>query len=454
MAKNVHITSGPILPQMFSLCMPLLIGNILQQLYNVINSLIVTRYIGSGAFAALGVAESIMNLFIYAISGTCIGASVLISRLYGEGNFEKLRQQIYISGVFIGGCTVAAVAAGQLFMPQILKLTHTPDELSSDVSVYLRCILFGMVFTFTYNLLASTLRAVGNTKSALYFLLISLGYNIVAAWLLVAVMDMGILGTAIATCSAQMISSLMCLIYIMKKQPMLMPKRQDMRMDSTMLKQAFSFGIVAAMHQSSLYLGKLMVQSAVNMLGTAAISAFTAATRVENIVQAFGSSGSETMSIFIAQNRGANKTKRALKGFALGTTTLIAVGLIFSAALSCFGRQMAIPFLGNSDEEAVALAASYLFLVGMGYFLPFIGHAFVGHFRGEGRMNIPFWGTTIQLALRVVLTYMMVDRLGLDSVAWATLIGWVVIVAFHSGTFIRERHDLRSIFEKEIAPET
>ena len=102
MAKKVHLTSGPILPQMFILCIPLLIGNILQQLYNVINSLIVTRYIGSGAFAALGVAESIMNLFIYAISGTCIGASVLISRLYGEQNFDKLRQQVYVSAVFIG----------------------------------------------------------------------------------------------------------------------------------------------------------------------------------------------------------------------------------------------------------------------------------------------------------------------------------------------------------------
>ena len=449
MAKKVHITSGPILPQMFSLCMPLLIGNILQQFYNIINSLIVTRYIGSGAFAALGVAESIMNLFIYAISGTCIGASVLISRLYGEQNFDKLRQQVYISAVFIGGCTAVAVAVGQLFMPQILRLTHTPDDLSSDVSIYLRCILFGMVFTFTYNILASMLRAVGNTRSALYFLLISLGYNIVAAWILVAVMDMGILGTAIATCSAQMVSSLMCFIYIMKKQPFLMPRRMDMKMDGTMLKNACSFGIVAAMHQSSLYLGKLMVQSAVNMLGTAAISAFTAATRVENIAQAFGSSGSETMSIFIAQNRGANKPKRALKGFAVGIAALTIVGGIFSVILSCFGGQMAIPFLGKSDAEAASLAASYLCIVGAGYFLTFWGHSFVGHFRGEGRMNIPFWATSTQLAIRVIFTYLLVDRLGLDSVAWATIIGWIVIVIFHGTTFILEKHDLKPIFEKE-----
>ena len=212
MSKELHLTSGPILPQLLQLCLPLLCANVLQQLYNIINSLVVTRYIGDSAFAALGVAESVMNLFIYVITGACMGASVLIAQFYGEQNLPRLRQQLYVSAVLIGGCTLAAVILVQLFLPQLLALIQTPEELMADVVLYLRVILIGMLFTFTYNYLAATLRAVGDTKSALYFLLLSLGYNLAAAWLLVAVLKLGILGTALATVSAQLLSSGLCFV--------------------------------------------------------------------------------------------------------------------------------------------------------------------------------------------------------------------------------------------------
>ena len=310
MSKELHLTSGPILPQLLQLCLPLLCANVLQQLYNIINSLVVTRYIGDSAFAALGVAESVMNLFIYVITGACMGASVLIAQFYGEQNLPRLRQQLYVSAVLIGGCTLAAVTIAQLFLPQLLSLIQTPKELMGDVALYLRVILVGMLFTFTYNYLAATLRAVGDTKSALYFLLLSLGYNLAAAWLLVAVLNMGILGTALATASAQLLSSGLCFVYIRKKRPFLAVHRADMRMDPVLIHRTSSYAAVAALQQSSLYLGKLMIQSAVNgisLTSTAPISAFTAATRVENFTQAFGISGCESIAIFVAQNQGAAK---------------------------------------------------------------------------------------------------------------------------------------------------
>ncbi|MEI3141177.1 MAG: MATE family efflux transporter [Lawsonibacter sp.] len=308
MSKELHLTSGPILPQLLQLCLPLLCANVLQQLYNIINSLVVTRYIGDSAFAALGVAESVMNLFIYVITGACMGASVLIAQFYGEQNLPRLRQQLYVSAVLIGGCTLAAVILVQLFLPQLLALIQTPEELMADVVLYLRVILIGMLFTFTYNYLAATLRAVGDTKSALYFLLLSLGYNLAAAWLLVAVLKLGILGTALATASAQLLSSGLCFVYIRKMRPFLAVHRADMRMDPVLIHRTSSYAAVAALQQSSLYLGKLMIQSAVNgisLVSTAPISAFTAATRVENFTQAFGISGCESIAIFVAQNQGA-----------------------------------------------------------------------------------------------------------------------------------------------------
>ena len=272
MSRELHLTSGSITPQLLRLWGPLLCANVLQQLYNIINAKVVSVYLGNNAFAALGVAESVMNLFIYVITGACMGASVLIAQFFGEENYPRLRQQLYVSAVLIGGCTLTAVLLGQFFLPQLLSVIKTPEELMGDVSAYLRVILAGMVFTFTYNYLASALRAVGDTKTALYFLLLSLGYNLLMAWLLVAVFHMGITGTALATASAQLLSSALCLIYIRKRRPFLTIHRADMKMDLELMGLTSSFAAVAALQQSSLYLGKLLIQGAVNGISTAAIT--------------------------------------------------------------------------------------------------------------------------------------------------------------------------------------
>ncbi len=435
--QELHLTSGSITPQLLRLCLPLLAANVLQQLYNIINSLVVTRYIGEQAFAALGVAESVMNLYIYVITGACMGASVLTAQYFGEENYPRLRQQLFVSAVLMGGCALAAILLGQLFLPQILQVIQTPADLMADASAYLRIILTGMVFTFTYNYMAATLRAVGDTKAAMYFLLASLGYNLAAAWLLVAVLKLGIVGTALATASAQLLSSLLCLIYIRRKRAFLIFGPGDMRMDAGMARMTASYSAVAALQQSSLYLGKLLVQGAVNgisLVSTAPISAFTAATRVENFTQAFGQSACESISIFVAQNRGAGHQRRTYQGFVRGGVIALSVGVLFSFLMVLAARPLSTIFL--SEPEAVELCASYLRVIGWFYFLSFIGHSYVGWFRGNGRMNITFFGTTIQIACRVVGTYLLVSAMGLDSVALSTGIGWVVIVLFHTTMFL------------------
>ena len=443
-SRDLHLTSGSITPQLLQLCLPLLCANVLQQLYNIINSLVVTHYIGDNAFAALGVAESVMNLFIYVITGACMGASVLIAQFYGEENLPKLRQQLYVSAVLIGGCTLGAVILGQLFLPQLLGLIRTPAELMADVSAYLRVILVGMVFTFTYNYLAATLRAVGDTKAALYFLLISLGYNLGAAWLLVAVLGMGIIGTALATASAQLLSSLLCLLYIRRRRPFLSVGRGDMRMDKVLIHRTSSYAAVAALQQSSLYLGKLMIQSAVNgisLTDAAPISAFTAVTRIENFIQAFGISGCESIAIFVAQNKGAGKEKRALQGLVRGGTIVIGTGLAFSLLMRLAAGPLSAVFL-KPGTQAMALSVSYLQLISWFYFLSFVGHTFVGWYRGTGRMNISFWVTTAQIIVRVIGSYLLVAAMGLDAVALSTGLGWVVIVVFQLVVFFLERRGI------------
>ena len=435
--RELHLTSGSITPQLLRLCLPLLAANVLQQLYNIINSLVVTQYIGEDAFAALGVAESVMNLYIYVITGACMGASVLTAQYFGQENYPRLRQQLFVSASLIGGCTLAAVLLGQLFLPQLLQLIQTPADLMGDVSAYLRIILTGMIFNFAYNFLAATLRSVGDTKAAMYFLLISLAFNLVVAWLLVAVLELDITGTALATASAQLLSTLLCLLYIRRKLPFLTITRQDMCMDPVLIRRTSSYAAVAALQQSSLYLGKLIIQSAVNgisLVSTAPISAFTAATRIEYFTQAFGISGCESIAIFVAQNLGAGKKKRALEGFTGGLILVVSTGVFFSFLLHLGAAPLSAIFLEDSQETG-GLCISYLRLIGWFYFLSFVGHSFVGWYRGTGRMNITFWGTTLQILIRVVGTYLLVDAMGLDAVALATGLGWVAIVLFQLTVF-------------------
>jgi len=445
MARDLHLTSGSITPQLLRLCFPLLCANILQQLYNIINSLVVTHYLGSNAFAALGVAESVMNLFIYVITGACMGASVLIAQFFGEENFPRLRQQLYVSAVLIGSCTLGAVILGQLCLPQLLALIQTPSELQADASVYLRIILAGMVFTFTYNYLASTLRAVGDTRAALLFLFISLGYNLVTAWLLVAVFPLGITGTALATASAQLLSSLLCLLYIRRRRSFLIVTADDMKMDRALIRRTIGYSAVTALQQSSLYLGKLLIQGAVNGISTAAITAFTAATRIENFVLALGTSGSESIAIFVAQNKGASKHRRALRGFGQGFALMFAVGLFFSCVLHFGAAPLSSIFL-EPGSESMASCVGFLKLIGIFYFLSFLGNAFVGWYRGEGRMNITFWCTTTQISVRVAFTYLMVSAMALNATALGTALGWFVIVVMQTTIFFLER---RGIWPKQ-----
>lgn len=428
-------------PQLVRLCLPLLCANVLQQLYNVINSLVVARYLGSGAFAALGVAESVMNLFIYVITGACMGAGVLVAQFYGEGNLPRLRQQLYVSALLIGGCTLTAVVLGQIFLRPLLGLIQTPAELMDDAARYLRIVLVGMLFTFTYNYLAATLRAVGDTKAALYFLLLSLGYNLAAAWLLVAVLGWGVTGTAVATASAQLLSSLLCVWYIRTRRAFLAVGRGDLCFDRTLAGRTGSYAAVAALQQSSLYLGKLMIQGAVNGIdpvGAAPISAFAAATRIENFVQAFGISGCETIAIFAAQNHGAGQKNRAMGGFLAGMAMTVGVGVVFALVLRQGGTALAGLFLEHGSR-ALELAGGYLRTIGGFYLLSFFGHSFVGWYRGEGRMNVTFLCTTVQVGCRVLGTYLLVPALGLNAVAWATGLGWVVMLAVQLGIFFREK---------------
>lgn len=440
MEQAYDLTQGNIKRQLIYLSIPLLIGSIFQQFYNTIDSIIVGRYVGHDAFAAIGISSTVMNLFIFIIIGCCTGISIITAQLYGEKNYDKMRNEIFLSSILGVSVTIIISILGILFMPIILKIIQTPRELTEYVTQYMNVILGGLITTFMYNFLSSILRSVGNTKMSLIFLLISIVLNIILDLTFIRVFNMGIIGAALATVISQLVSALLCYLYIIYRIPFLKVKKVDMKYNSGLIKLTCQYSFVSALHQSSLYIGKLLVQGAVNSLGVDAISAYTATGRIEDVILAFGNSGSEATSIFIAQNTGAKNQKRVLEGFkdALILIELVCIGLI----LFLFFRSDILLNFFVFDEAKTVLnyGVQYFKIIAFFYIISLIGSIFVGFFRGTGHVNVPVIGTTLQIIIRVILSYILVKSMGLGGVALATGIGWIGIITFQASVFIINKY--------------
>ncbi|WP_085832317.1 MATE family efflux transporter [Clostridium merdae] len=437
MASNITLSEGKIQPILVRLALPLLFGNILQQFYNIISSIIVERYLGEAAFAAIGIAGTVMNLFIFILGGCCTGIAVIMASLYGKKDHPALRQAIFLSLVFGLSFTVLIGVLGLTCTPFLLRLIQTPPEVSAFAVEYLNTIFLGLIACFLYNFFAAVLRAIGNTSAALVFLLISIAVSLLLAILFVAHLNLGVRGAALATVLAQIISALLCFLYIRRTLSFLRIGREDMRYDGSLIMKITRFSLVSALHQSSLYIGKLLVQGAVNTMGLAAISAYTATTRIEGIVLAAGESGAEAISVFVAQNTGAGKRPRARKGFFTGLRGMLLIAVLLSSILFFTAEPLMRVFVPSGSAMTISYGTTYLQILCFFYFLSYTGSAFVGFYRGSGMVNIPLIGTTIHISLRVILSYLFISSMGMSAVSYATGIGWIVIVIFHSLIYVR-----------------
>ena len=434
-----NLLSGNVRRQLVQLALPLFLGCLLQQLYNTVDSLVVGRFLGTDAFASTGVSGTVMNLFIFVLNGFCVGAGILFGQEYGAGRKDDFRR-----------CVFTALAAGTLLtvlfsvlsislLGPLLRAIDTPEELIPYCKSYLRLILGGLLLTFLYNLFSSVLRSMGDTRAALRFLAVSAGLNIVLDLVFICLLRWGIAGAAGATVLAQGVSAFCCYVYLRRRYPDYCVSRRDAGFYPAVLGPALRLGLVSALHQSSLYIGKLLVQGAVNTLGTSGIAAFTAASRIEGVLGTFADSISQSISIHISQNFGAGNRDRVYRAMKNGMGLLHLLFLLLLPLTWIFASPLTDLFLNGADPLALEAGAKYLRAVAPFYLLGFTGYGFVGFFRGTGRILIPFLATTLQLTCRVILSYLMVGRLGLPAVGWATGIGWIVIVLFHVTMFLRTR---------------
>ena len=407
------------------LALPLLIGNILQLLYNTVDSLIVSNMLGTNAFSAVGIAGSVMNLFIFVLNGFCTGISVIFSQLYGKGDRAGFRREVFISVVLGAGITLTLSALFMAILKPLLGWINSPEILIPDIFAYLTVIICGMIATFFYNLFSGILRAIGDTAAATWFLVIAVVMNAILDYVFIGFMHSGVSGAAWATVISQFFSAICCLIYLLKKDRELMCTAKDARFEGALVKKTLSFGFSTALHQSSLYIGKIFVQGAVNSIGMAGVAAYTATMRIEGFANSFGTSYGQAASVFISQNYGAGRLDRVRDGFRKG----ISMAVMLGAALSVAMAAVAVPglriFLNPEETQAIIYGTQYMRTISIFSILCLTGNVFMGYFRGISKVYVPLCLTTMHIAIRACLSYAWAPSMGLKAIALATGCGWI-----------------------------
>ena len=432
------MTQGKIIPQLTEFTIPLVLGNLFQLTYNAADSVIVGRFVGDDALAAVGTAGPIMNMVILFISGMCMGAGILMSTQYGAKHYSRLERQI--STTLIGGLIFSAAIAALLFAFSypILGLLQVPEDIIHSAAIYLRIVFVGLVFTFVYNFFSNTLRALGDSKVPLYFLIISAFLNIVLDLAFVVGFQWGVPGSAAATVLSEALCCLCCLAYIKKKVPLLCLGKKWAVFDVSILWRTFTYGITSALQQMCIQLGKICVQTVVNVQGVAFIAAFTAINRVDDFALTPQQNISHAATTFMAQNKGAGNVARMKRGFLSSILLQVIYTAVISAAVFAAARPLMQLFVREGSEEVIGLGVSYLQLIAFMYVMPAATNTIQGFFRGVGDLKVTLISTVLNMSARFVAAWLMIHIMhgGFDRLAWANFWGWVAMLAFQIPMFI------------------
>ena len=400
------LTTGKIMPIFVNFTVPLVLGNLFQLTYNAVDSIIVGHFVGKEALAAVGICNPVSTLMILFLNGLCMGASILMGIQYGAKDYETLHRQIsttLLSGAFFSFfltlvCVIFAV-------PILLLLQVDPSIMSMTVQ-YLRIIFLGLMFTFLYNFFSSTLRALGDSASPLYFLIISAILNIFGDLFFVIVLKAGSNGCAISTVLSEALCCLFCIIYIQKKVPILRLGKKWLVFDARLLKKTIAYGWASAMQQATVQMGKIAIQALVNTMGVSVAAAFAVVNRIDDFAITPEQNIAHAMTALMAQNKGAGKNDRMREGFRCG----MILELVYGAAvmLICLGFARPLMSLFVKDEEVIGHGVVYLHLIAVMYILPAVTNALQGFFRGIGDLKVTLMSSFTNMTVRVIAAAPMV----------------------------------------------
>lgn len=420
------MTCGSPAKMIMGFTIPIFIGNVFQQFYNMADAVIVGKFVGTNALAAVGSTGTISFLIIGFLMGLTAGFTVFPAQRFGAGDLKAMRKSVGSAAVLSAIVSVLMTVGSMLCMKPLLILMNTPEDIFDDAYAYIMIICAGIVAQVLYNLLASILRAIGNSKTPLYFLIFAALLNIVLDLVFIIVFHMGAAGAAYATVISQGVSGLLCLVYIIKAVPILKLEKHDWMLDMHLVKLQLGVGVPMALQYSITAIGTMMVQSALNILGSTAVAAFTAANKIEQVVtQAYVAIGT-TMATYCAQNMGAGKVGRIRRGFRVAT--LIGIGYSIAAGLLVIfaGKYMSYLFISDNSGEILNYVDIYLKCVGI-FFIPLtIVNVYRNGIQGMGYGILPMLAGVAELVGRGVVALIASARRSYIGACLASPFAWVL----------------------------
>ena len=431
------LTTGKFMPILVNFTVPLVLGNLFQLTYNAVDSIIVGHFVGKEALAAVGICNPVSTLMILFLNGLCMGASILMGIQYGAKDYETLHRQIsttLLSGaVFSFFLTLVCV----IFAVPILLLLQVDPSIMDMTVQYLRIIFLGLMFTFLYNFFSSTLRALGDSASPLYFLIISAILNIFGDLFFVIVLKAGSNGCAISTVLSEALCCLFCIIYIQKKVPILRLGKKWLVFDAGLLKKTIAYGWASAMQQATVQMGKIAIQALVNTMGVSVAAAFAVVNRIDDFAITPEQNIAHAMTALMAQNKGAGKNDRMREGFRCG----MILELVYGAAvmLICLGFARPLMSLFVKDEEVIGHGVVYLHLIAVMYILPAVTNALQGFFRGIGDLKVTLMSSFTNMTVRVIAAAPMVLlwNFGIEALPYSYLAGWIAMLLVETPLMLR-----------------
>jgi len=430
MAKD--LTEGSPAKAIIGFSVPLILGNVFQQLYNLVDSIVVGNYAGPDALAAVGASSTLTMLFVALAIGSSIGASIVISQLFGARQLGRMKTAVNTAVLSFLALAAVLTIIGSLFHRQLLVLLGTPAEVMEDAALYLRVYFYGFVFLFMFNAFNAVFNALGDSKKPLIFLIITAFLNIGLNLLFVIRYNMGVGGVAWATFISQGVSALLSMIVLIFKLRRIETEEKPARFDRAVLGKICRVAGPSTLQQSIVSIGLICLQSVVNGFGPSAMAGYTAAGRIDSVTVLPMVAMGTAVSTFTAQNIGAKKVDRIPKGYAAAIKMALVIGLGVAALLFVFGGALVGLFVADNIEnaEVIAIGTQYLRVSSAFYFLFGMMNTHSGILRGAGDM-VGFLACYIaNFTFRVIVAFTLVRAIGMSAMAWSNVTGWVLGLGF------------------------
>ena len=417
------LTTGKESKLILQFAMPMLLGNVFQQMYNIVDSIIIGNYLGKEALAAVGAAFPILFTLISLVIGFATGATIIIAQYFGAKQIEKVKRTISTMYIFLFVASIILSVLGVIYSGDILRLIQIPDDVFPYAELYLSIYLSGIVFFFGFNGTAAILRGLGDSKTPLYFMVVATITNIVFDLLFVLVFKWGVAGVAIATVISQGGAFITAILYLNKTHKVVHLSISTLQFDKKIFYQSMRIGLPTGLQHTFVSLGLLAVVWIVNLFGTDAIAAYSVAMRIDSLASMPAMNFAAALSSFVGQNLGANKIGRVRAGL----FATLKMGTIVSVSISLIAILFAKPLMGlfTQDSNVIAIGAEYLIIVSSFYIMFSTLFIVNGVMRGAGDTIIPMFITLFALwIVRIPLAYYLSLEFGVAGIWWSTPIGW------------------------------